>query len=328
MGFPSSPRPAPGTAPHPRIVKGLPVWAHAHTVWANAHSLFPHQEALVPVIVNTEQAQAWNGPEGAHWARTQDRWNAVNGGFDEPLLDAAGLTEHHRVLDLGCGAGRTTRLAALRAPRGGAHGIDLSGPMLAEARSRAAREGITNVTFTQGDAQVHPFGPGTFDAAISRYGVMFFADPEAAFRNSGRALRPGGRLAFVCPADPSLNGWVTAVAALRGVLPLGDFGAPGRPGMFSLASPGRIRSILTAAGFSGVTVDRAVAYGTWGSGATDAAEFLLDTGPGRHALEQVDEAARVRARRVLTDHLRAHEAPDGTVRLRSTSWLVTADRTG
>ncbi|MFJ8193510.1 class I SAM-dependent methyltransferase [Streptomyces sp. NPDC096094] len=277
-------------------------------------------------IVNTEQAQAWNGPEGAHWARNQDRWNAVNEGFDEPLLDAAGLTEGHRTLDLGCGSGQTTRLAALRAPRGSTHGIDLSGPMLAEARSRAAREGITNATFTQGDAQSHPFEPGAFDAAISRYGVMFFADPEAAFRNIGRALRPGGRLAFVCPAEPSLNGWVTAMAVLRDVLPLGDFDAPGLPGMFSLASPERIGAVLTAAGFSGVTVDPVEAYGAWGHGADDAAEFLLNTGPGRHFLSQVGTAARNRARHVLTDHLRAREAADGTVRLRSASWLVTADR--
>ncbi|MYR41132.1 class I SAM-dependent methyltransferase [Streptomyces sp. SID5910] len=277
-------------------------------------------------IVNTEQAQAWNGPEGAHWASHQDRWNAVNEGFDAPLLDAAGITGSHRTLDVGCGAGQTTRLAALRSPRGSAHGLDLSGPMLAEARSRAALEGLAHVTFEQGDAQTHPFEPGSFDAAISRYGVMFFADPEAAFGNIGRALRPGGRLAFVCPAEPSLNGWVTAMAALRGILPLGDFAAPGLPGMFSLSSPGRVRAVLTAAGFADVAVDPVEAYGTWGKDADDAAEFLLDTGPGRHFLGQVDAAARDRARRTLTDHLRGHGAADGTIRLLSTSWLVTAVR--
>ncbi|MBQ0912066.1 class I SAM-dependent methyltransferase [Streptomyces sp. RM99] len=277
-------------------------------------------------IVNTEQAHAWNGPEGVHWARRQDRWNAVNEGFNEPLLDAAALTGSHRTLDLGCGAGQTTRLAARRAPHGSATGLDLSGPMLAEARTRAASEGLTNVTFTQGDAQAHPFAPGAFDVAISRYGIMFFTDPEAAFRNIGRALRPGGRLAFVCPAEPARNDWVTALTALRAIVPLGDFDAPGRPGMFSLASPDRVRAVLTAAGFRGVTADRVEAYGAWGRGADDAAGFLLDTGPGRHVLSQVDEAAAIHARRALTDRLRGHEAADGTVRLRSTSWLVTADR--
>lgn len=280
----------------------------------------------MPDIVNTEEAQAWNGPEGAHWARNQDRWNAVNEGFNEPLLDAAGITGDHRTLDLGCGTGQTTRLAALRAPQGRALGLDLSAPMLAEARACAERESIGNVSFTQGDAQVHPLEAGAFDAAISRYGVMFFADVVAAFGNVGRALRPGGRLAFVCPAEATLNDWVTAVASLRDFLPVGDFGQPGAPGMFSLASPDRIRDVLTAAGFIGITINQAQVYGAWGRGAGDAAEFLLGTGPGRYLIEQADTTTQARALRTLTDHLRAHEAADGTVRLRSTSWLVTADR--
>ncbi|MFH8440877.1 class I SAM-dependent methyltransferase [Streptomyces sp. NPDC018026] len=280
----------------------------------------------MPDIVNTEQAQAWNGPEGTHWARNQDRWNAVNEGFNEPLLDAAGITAEARVLDLGCGSGQTTRRAALRAPRGHALGLDLSGPMLAEARSRAEREGVANVSFAQGDAQVHPFDAGAFDAAVSRYGVMFFADPVAAFGNVGRALRPGGRLAFVCPADATLNGWVTAMASLREVLPVGDFGQPGLPGMFSLAAPDRIGDVLTAAGFADIDVNQVQAYGTWGRDAEDAADFLLGTGPGRHLMDLADPAARTRARGILTDHLRAHEAADGTVRLLSTSWLTTATR--
>lgn len=280
----------------------------------------------MPDIVNTEQAQAWNGSEGAHWARNQDRWNAVNEGFDEPLLDAAGITEDQRTLDLGCGSGQTTRLAALRAPGGRALGLDLSAPMLAEARARAERESIGNVSFTQGDAQVHPLEAGSFDAAISRYGVMFFTDPVAAFGNVGRALRPGGRLAFVCPAEAALNDWVTAMASLRDVLPVGDLGQPGAPGMFSLASPDRVRVVLTAAGFTGVTLNQAQVYGAWGRDAEDAADFLLGTGPGRHLMEQADMTTRAHALRTLTDHLRAHEAADGTVRLRSTSWLVTASR--
>ncbi|GAA3503407.1 methyltransferase domain-containing protein [Streptomyces prasinosporus] len=280
----------------------------------------------MPDIVNTEQAQAWNGPEGVHWARNRDRWNAVNQGFNEPLLDAAGITADHSILDVGCGSGQTTRLAALRAPQGRALGLDLSGPMLAEARALAEREGVANVSFTQGDAQVHPFEANVFDVAISRYGVMFFADPVAAFGNVGRALRPGGRLAFVCPADAALNDWVAAMASLRGFLPVGDFGRAGSPGMFSLASPDRVRDVLTAAGFTGITVNRTQAHGVWGRGAADAAEFLLGTGPGRHLMEKADTTVRVRAHRTLTDHLRDHEAADGTVRLRSTSWLVVATR--
>lgn len=278
------------------------------------------------VIVNTAQEQAWNGPEGAHWARHQDRWNAVNDGFNEPLLDAARIGDRDRTLDIGCGAGRTTRLAALRAPRGHALGLDLSGPMLAEARALAEAEGVRNAAFTRGDAQTHPLGESAFDAAISRYGAMFFADPEAAFGNIARALRPGGRLALICPSDPGLNDWVTAMTSLRGILPVGDFARLGHPGMFSLGEPDRVRAVLAAAGFTAITLDETRAYGTWGRDAADAADFLLATGPGRHLMDQADEPARVRARAALTDHLRAHERPDGTVGLLSTAWLITADR--
>ncbi len=218
-----------------------------------------------------------------------------------------------------------TSRTELRVPRGHVLGLDLSGPMPAEARGRAEREGITNASFVQGATQVYPFGEGSFDAAVSRYGVMFFADPVAASGNVGRALRPGGRLAFVCPADAPLNGWIAAMGSLRDLLPVGDFGRPGLPGMFSLAAPDRIRELLAAAGFTGIGIDQRQSYGTWGQGAEDAAAFLLGTGPGRHLMEQADAATRSRARQILTDQLRAQEVADGTVRLLSTSWLVTAD---
>ncbi|MGC1754044.1 MAG: class I SAM-dependent methyltransferase, partial [Trebonia sp.] len=155
------------------------------------------------LIVNTAQAEAWNGYEGEHWAANDDRYDIVNSGFNEPLLDAAGIGETSRVLDVGCGNGKLTRLAASRAPHGQATGLDLSGPMLARARARAAEEGIGNVTFEQGDAQVYPLPPGGFDVAVSRFGVMFFGDPIAAFANIGRGLRAGGRLAIACLPDLS-----------------------------------------------------------------------------------------------------------------------------
>ncbi|MEU3463826.1 class I SAM-dependent methyltransferase [Streptomyces sp. NPDC006733] len=282
-------------------------------------------------IVNTEQAEAWNGYEGTHWARNQERWDAVNAGFDAPLLSAAAIGARHRVLDVGCGAGSTTRQAARRAPGGRAVGLDLSAPMLDRARESARREGLVNAVFEQGDAQVHAFEPATFDAVISRFGVMFFADPRAAFANLAHALRPGGRLAFVCGADAEGNEWLRAITQLRAFLPLGTFGAPegsgapAGPGMFSLADPDTTRALLSAAGFEHITLTRVAAYGSWGTDADEAADFLLGSGPGRHLTEQVSAEQRAAARRALTDTLRAHEE-NGAVRLRGTGWLVTADR--
>ncbi|MFI8519965.1 class I SAM-dependent methyltransferase [Streptomyces sp. NPDC085481] len=217
------------------------------------------------------------------------------------------------------------RSPAGRAGSGRALGLDLSAPMLARARESARREDIGNATFEQGDAQVHTFAPGAFDVAISRFGVMFFADPVAAFANIGRALRPGGRMAFVCGAEAGRNEWLQAIAALRDILPMGDFGAPGSPGMFSLADPDRTSAVLSAAGFEHIDTARVEALGTWGQGADDAAAFLLDSGPGRHLTSRVGQELQDRARRTLTDTLRPHEQP-GTLRLRSTAWLVTATR--
>ncbi|MEV0095910.1 methyltransferase domain-containing protein [Streptomyces sp. NPDC050738] len=276
-------------------------------------------------LVNTQQAQAWNGYEGTHWARNQDRWDAVNGGFDEPLLAAAGITEQDRVLDIGCGAGSTTRLAAQRASAGSAMGLDLSAPMLERARESALRADISNVSFEQGDAQVRALQPESFDVAISRFGVMFFADPVAAFVNIKKSLRPGGRIAFVCAANAEGNEWLQAVAALRDFLPVGGFGDSEGPGMFSLADPERIRDVLTAAGFDRIAVESAEARGNWGSDAEDAADFLLGSGPGRHLMDQADGESRARARAALTGILRSYEE-GGAVRLRSTAWLVVAER--
>ncbi|MFB7550182.1 class I SAM-dependent methyltransferase [Streptomyces sp. NPDC056154] len=276
-------------------------------------------------VVNTAQAQAWNGHEGDHWARNQERWDAVNGGFDRLLIAAASIAGHDRVLDIGCGAGSTTRLAGRHARRGTASGFDLSAPMLARARASARREGSANVSFEQADAQVHDFASHAYDVAISRFGVMFFADPVGAFANIARALRPGGRLAFVCTAEAEANEWLRALAELHDILPIGGFGAPGSPGMFSLASPESTREVLASAGFEHIDTARVEAYGTWGRDGEDAADFLLDSGPGRHLTSQVDEDARIRARRKLTGILRTHER-DGAVRMRSTAWLVTADR--
>ncbi|NEC67589.1 class I SAM-dependent methyltransferase [Streptomyces sp. SID9727] len=276
-------------------------------------------------FANTAQAEAWNGYEGAQWARSQERWDAVNDGFNQPLLDAAVIAGADAVLDVGCGTGRTTRLAARRAARGRVLGLDLSGPMLGSARESAVREGVANVAFMQGDAQVHPLDGGAFDAVISRYGMTFFGDPVAAFANLRRALRPGGRLAFICAAEAEAQEWLAALASLKDILPLGGFGNADGPGMFSLADPGRVRALLAGGGFEEAHVRRTEAMGKWGADAADAAAFLLDSGPVRHLLDQVAQPAREAARQVLTAALRRHETDHG-VRMRSSSWLVTARR--
>ncbi|MER5596106.1 methyltransferase domain-containing protein [Streptomyces sp. NPDC002265] len=282
-------------------------------------------------LVNTAQSQAWNGDEGRHWSDHHDRWNAVNEGFDEPLLTAAGIGPGDRVLDVGCGTGQTTRLAARTAARGSVLGLDLSGPMLDRARLLAAREGLGNIGFEQGDAQVHPLPEAGFDVAVSRFGVMFFADPAAAFGNIARALRPGGRLAFVCMADPARCEWAQVYGAVSAALPSAPQAADGLtgPGMFSLADPVVVREALGRAGFDDVRTQAVDALGDFGRDADDAAEHLLGSGPGRHLVERLgaagDGEGAERVRAALRAALAPYEQAAG-IRMRTGAWLVTAVR--
>ncbi|MDA0566531.1 class I SAM-dependent methyltransferase [Streptomonospora sp. S1-112] len=275
-------------------------------------------------VVNTEQSRAWNGYEGAHWAEHQARYDAVNSGFNDPLLAAAAIGAGERVLDIGCGCGQVTRLAARRAAPGGAFGVDLSGPMLARARATAAEEGVANAAFEQADAQVHPFPPGAFDVALSRFGVMFFADPVAAFANVARALRPGGRLALLFLRGMDRNDLGAVFAAAAPYLPV-ESGEDGVRGAVSMADPDHVRAVLEAAGFTGIGVREVRAPQVWGADAEDAGAFLAGWGPVRHLLDRADAASAAKARDAITGALRAFES-GGAVRLTGAAWLATAHR--
>jgi SAM-dependent methyltransferase len=230
-----------------------------------------------------------------------------------------------RVLDIGCGTGQTTRAAARRAPAGHALGLDLSAPQLARARALARDEAVTNVAFQQGDAQVHPLPAAGFDVAISRFGVMFFADPVAAFANVARALGRGGRLAFVCPQAAADQPWFTApLAGLVEGEPEIPSPDDSGPGMFSLADPDRIVAVLGAAGFADVRPAPLATPMDFGPTVAAAVAFYLGSGPVRALLEERPEL-RGPARDRLEATLGRYLTPTG-VRVPATHWLVTARR--
>lgn len=283
----------------------------------------PHDTRSADNVVNTEQAAAWNGYEGRHWADHQDRYDALNDGANTPLLDTAALTPTDRVLDIGCGNGRTTRLAAARAAY--ALGIDLSAPMLERARTSAAAESIDNVDFVQADAQVNAFDKAAFDIAISRFGIMFFADPIEGFRNIGRALRPGGRLAFVCPQPFDRMDQSTIFAAIAEHVRLPDLSQSTGPSPLAFADPDTTHRVLAAAGFDDVAVEGIEAPQYWGKDTDDAADFLFGFGPLRHWLHEanVDPGTEERARQAAADAFRTYQT-EGGVQLMGRYWLVTA----
>jgi len=277
-------------------------------------------------IANTEQAEYWDGHEGDHWVRHQQRYDQLTGAFNQTLLDAAAVTDTDRVLDIGCGNGQTTRLAARNAARGTALGVDLSTAMLEQAHRDTADEGITNVTFEHGDAQVHPFAPGSFDVALSRFGIMFFADPAAGFANITRALRTDGRLIFTCWQDALANEYITVPAgALLDHVPLPDLGGPDQPGPFSLADPDRITSLLEKAGLDQISTTAVATPMRLGDDADDAVAFIADTDIARTFLDPVDPDTATHALDAVRTTLRTHEQPDGLF-LNGAAWLVTAHR--
>jgi SAM-dependent methyltransferase len=282
----------------------------------------PPQAPVVDAL-NAEQAEAWNGPEGEDWAARPDRYDAVSRRYDAPLLAAARLGATDRVLDVGCGAGISTRAAAEVARH--ATGIDLSALLLAEARRRSEAAGLTNTTFLQGDAQVHPFDAGAYDVVISRFGVMFFGDPVAAFTNIARSLRPGGRMAVLSWQGLAQNEWLTV---LRGALAAGrslpDPPSSG-PGPFGLAEPDRVRRILTAAGFDEVDLADVREPECLGADAEDAFDFVSKLGLTRGLLGGLDEATRQAALDTLRERMRDHATPDGVL-VGAAAWLITAVR--
>ena len=276
-------------------------------------------------IANKEQAEAWDGHEGRHWAEHAERYERSSRCSRPHLINATILRPTDRVLDIGCGAGLTTLEAAHLASEGSALGLDLSSQMLARAAERAAAGGVDNATFVQGDAQVHPFEPGAADVAISHFGAMFFGDPVAAFTNIAGGLRPGGRLALLVWRELDRNEWITTV---RGALALGrdlPVPPPDAPTPFSLADPERVRARLTAAGFGNIQLDPVDEPIDLGPDADEAFDFFKSVGIVEGLLQDVDDAGRAQALDNLRAAFKAAETSEGVL-LGTSAWLITATR--
>jgi SAM-dependent methyltransferase len=276
-------------------------------------------------VTNEAQARYWNGDEADHWLAYEDRYERMLAPFTGHVLTSAAIGRADRVVDIGCGTGSTTR-AAGRTTEGEALGVDLSAAMLRRAARRAREEGLANVRFEHGDAQVHRFTPGAWDVAVSRFGVMFFADPAAAFANVGRSLRPGGRLVFVCWQNVADNEWilVPGAAAARHVAlpPPGD---PAAPGPFSLGERDRIAAVLRDAAFTDVAIEP-VAEPLWlGPDVAEALGFITSTGIWTRMLPDADPPTLARVSEAVQVALEPYVTPDGLL-LGSRAWLVTASR--
>jgi hypothetical protein len=241
------------------------------------------------------------------------------------LRAAAAVEPHERVLDIGCGTGQTTREAARAAAAGSALGVDISEQALQRAWALSADEGLPNVSFQRADAQVHRFRRAHFDVCISRFGTMFFADPLAAFTNIGLALRPGARLVLLVWQAAERNEWSSVIRQALTAGTTAPAGPANGPNPFSLADPAVTERILTAAGFTGITVTDVHEPVWYGPDSATAYEAVLRLYEPHTLLAAADPATAEQARRRLRAAVAAHDTDTG-VYFDSRAWLITANR--
>jgi ubiquinone/menaquinone biosynthesis C-methylase UbiE len=271
------------------------------------------------MTANEAQIEYWNGAVGERWARLQETIDASLSAITEALMPFANPRPRERVLDVGCGAGTTTyMLAKAVGPEGNVTGVDISEPMLEVARAR----GI-GVNFRKADASTHLFHP-THDLVFSRFGVMFFEDPVAAFANIRKALKPRGRLAFVCWRDVTKNLWASApFAAVRDLLPPQEPADPLAPGPFAFADPERLGTILAKAGYQNIRIEQLDTVMVMGATPAEAAVQALNIGPLARAATGLDEAVRDKIRGVVESKM-ATFATERGIALPAACWLVGA----
>ncbi|MFH9005935.1 class I SAM-dependent methyltransferase [Streptomyces afghaniensis] len=202
-----------------------------------------------------EQAARWKGRAGHAWGDLKGVLDEMFRPFEELLVEAVAAEQARHVLEVGCGTGGVTLAVARRlGPAGRCVGVDISEAMITTAREYAGQEDVP-ASFLCADAQDHPFEPGTFDAVISRFGVMFFRDSVRAFANLRRAARDEAALRFVVWRDPAENPFMTtAQRAAAPLLPDLPVRRPDEPGQFAFADPDKVRRILTESGWAGIDI--------------------------------------------------------------------------
>lgn len=275
---------------------------------------------------NTAQVEYWNSAVGDTWVRMQERLDLAFTPVTAALLSMAAPRPGEDVLDIGCGSGETTlAMAGAVGDEGTATGLDLSDALLARARERA-EAALSEAEFVNADAAIYQDDAG-FDLIVSRFGVMFFADPQAAFANLHRLAAPGGRLCFACWQAPEQNLWATLpMQVLADKLPLQAPADPHAPGPFAFANPERVNAILVGSGWQDIAfhaVDFRMMIGEGDDPVAAAVHFTLRIGPAARLVREAGPAVEAEARAALAAAMTPYRDGDA-VGLPGAVWLVTA----
>ncbi len=276
---------------------------------------------------NADQIEFWNGDAAQRWVSLGAQLDAMLRPLGLAAMDRAAPAPGHRVLDVGCGGGATTiDLANRVAPGGSVTGIDISSVMLAQANERSLPDNGVSVAFQNADAETHPFEDASFDHIFSRFGVMFFQNPAAAFANLRKALRPKGRLTFICWRTPPQNPWVAVpMGVAKRHVDWPEPPPPGGPGEFAFAERDRFEGALGDAGFQVDSVDALDIDVTiaGGGGVATAIDFFMQQGPAANVMNDASEAQREAVRTDLVETLEPYLTAEG-VRMTTGTWLVSA----
>jgi SAM-dependent methyltransferase len=274
--------------------------------------------------IGTDQAALWNGAAGMAWVDEQRLIEAVLAPFADRLVAAVRAEGAKQVLDIGCGTGSTTLETAGNLGAGGrATGIDISKVMIEAARARAERERMP-AEFIHDDAQTHGFEPARFDMIISRFGVMFFDDPVAAFANLRAAAQDGAALRFFAWRSAADNPFMlTAERAAGPYVPNLPPRLPDAPGQLAFADPERVREILAKSGWQAIDIRPVDVECSFPE--SELVTYFTRFGPLGLALADADEERR----KAVVDAVRPAFDPfisDGTVRFVAACWEMAARR--
>ena len=277
------------------------------------------------VDTSSEAQMYWNEEGGDKWVENIDFAESFMIPMSDRLIERIAAKKGEKILDVGCGGGITTlKLAALAGEDGGVLGVDVSRQIIDVAIKRA--EDSANIEFQHSDAASAEFGENKFDLITSRFGVMFFDDPVAAFKNLHRSLKPTGRLVFLCWRTPQENPWMAepAAATFQILPPPVEKPAPTDPGPFSLGEAEHLTNVLQSAGFTNINLDP-VDLGLPMSSVDTAVGFLTRLGPAADALKEASDDQRVEVIAAIRSVMEKYSNVDGVLAPAAT-WIVSASK--